>query len=159
MTNGLGVRRVESVSFRVLSTVKPVAEKVARFCQRGWQTLFRSGVTRGADGPQATLFSSLTVEDRIPADHPLRMILAPVNPILTARSPRFETLYGASVAAVAMLETLPPRQRCRTMGADKGYERAPPGSRRMSRRKSTPGKPRVRLAGGRRGMRRARSVS
>ena len=49
---------------------------------------------RGADEPQTTLFSYMSVEDRIPADHPLRTIHALVNPILTALSPRFETLYA-----------------------------------------------------------------
>jgi transposase len=49
---------------------------------------------RGADEPQTTLFSYLSVEDRIPADHPLRTILVLVNPILTALSQRFETFYA-----------------------------------------------------------------
>ena len=49
---------------------------------------------RGADEPQTTLFSYVSVEDRIPADHPLRTIHALVNPILTALSPKFEALYA-----------------------------------------------------------------
>ena len=49
---------------------------------------------RGADEPQTTLFSYVSVEDRIPLDHPLRTIHALVNSILTALSPRFETLYA-----------------------------------------------------------------
>ena len=49
---------------------------------------------RGADEPQTTLFSYVSVEDRIPADHPLRTIHALVNPILVTLSPRFETLYA-----------------------------------------------------------------
>ena len=49
---------------------------------------------RGADEPQTTLFSSVSVDDRIPADHPLRTIHALVNPILTALSPRFAVLYA-----------------------------------------------------------------
>jgi transposase len=49
---------------------------------------------RGADEPQTTLFSYVSVEDRIPADHPLRTIHALVNPILTALSPTFEALYS-----------------------------------------------------------------
>ena len=47
---------------------------------------------RGADQPQTTLFSYLSVEDRIPADHPLRTIHALSTPILTALSPRFDAL-------------------------------------------------------------------
>ncbi|MDZ7631969.1 MAG: IS5 family transposase [Gemmatimonadaceae bacterium] len=49
---------------------------------------------RGADQPQTTLFSYMSVEDRIPADHPLRTIHALVNPILAALSPKFEALYS-----------------------------------------------------------------
>ena len=49
---------------------------------------------RGADEPQTTLFSYVSVEDRIPADHPLRTIHALVNPILVALSPRFDSLYA-----------------------------------------------------------------
>ena len=49
---------------------------------------------RGADQPQTTMFSYLSVEDRIPAEHPLRTIHALVNPILAALSPRFSALYA-----------------------------------------------------------------
>lgn len=49
---------------------------------------------RGSDLPQTALFSYLSVEDRIPADHPLRTIQTLVNPILAALSPRFQTLYS-----------------------------------------------------------------
>jgi len=49
---------------------------------------------RGPDTQQTALFSFLSVEDRIPADHPLRAIQALVNPILAALSPRFQTMYA-----------------------------------------------------------------
>ena len=49
---------------------------------------------RGADEPQTTLFSYVSVEDRIPADHPLRTIHALVNPIFTTLSSRFDALYA-----------------------------------------------------------------
>ena len=49
---------------------------------------------RGADQPQTAMFSYLSVEDRIPADHPLRTIHALINPILAALSPRFSELYA-----------------------------------------------------------------
>ena len=49
---------------------------------------------RGADDLQTTLFSDVSVEDRTPADHPLRTIHALVNPILLTLSPRFEALYA-----------------------------------------------------------------
>ena len=50
---------------------------------------------RGADQPQTALFSYVSIEDRIPADHPLRTIQALVNPALTALSPRFQRMYAA----------------------------------------------------------------
>ena len=49
---------------------------------------------RGDDQPQTALFSYVSIEDRIPADHPLRTIQALVNPVLTALSPRFQTMYS-----------------------------------------------------------------
>jgi transposase len=49
---------------------------------------------RGDDQPQAALFSYVSIEDRIPADHPLRTIQTLANPILTALSPRFQTMYS-----------------------------------------------------------------
>ncbi len=49
---------------------------------------------RGADTQQTALFSFLSMEDRIPADHPLQAIQALVNPILAALLPRFQTLYA-----------------------------------------------------------------
>ena len=49
---------------------------------------------RGADPQQPILFSYLAIEDRIPADHPLRVIRALVAPILADLSPRFQQLYS-----------------------------------------------------------------
>lgn len=49
---------------------------------------------RGPDHPQTALFSYVAVEDRIPADHPLRAIQALVNPILAELSPRFQAMYA-----------------------------------------------------------------
>lgn len=51
---------------------------------------------RGPDHPQTALFSYLSVEDRIPADHPLRAIQALVNPLLGALSPRFQAMYATT---------------------------------------------------------------
>ena len=42
---------------------------------------------RGPEQPQSALFSYLSVEDRIPQDHPLRALRKLVDPILTALSP------------------------------------------------------------------------
>ena len=49
---------------------------------------------RGDDQPQTALFSYVSIEDRIPVDHPLRTIQTLVNPILAALSPRFQTMYS-----------------------------------------------------------------
>lgn len=65
---------------------------------------------RGSDHPQTALFSYLSVEDRIPADHPLRTIQALVNPILAELSPRFQILYSRlgrpSIAPERLLRAL-----------------------------------------------------
>lgn len=49
---------------------------------------------RGPDATPTALFSYLAIEDRIPADHPLRGIQALVNPILAELSPRFQAMYS-----------------------------------------------------------------
>ncbi len=49
---------------------------------------------RGEDEVQSTMFSYLSIEDRIPENHPLRTIQALVNPILEELSPRFEAMYS-----------------------------------------------------------------
>jgi len=49
---------------------------------------------RGPDHPQTAMFSYVSIEDRIPADHPLRAIHALVNPILAELSPRFHAMYS-----------------------------------------------------------------
>ena len=49
---------------------------------------------RGPDHPQTVMFSYVSIDDRIPVDHPLRAIQALVNPILAALSPRFQDLYA-----------------------------------------------------------------
>jgi transposase len=65
---------------------------------------------RGADEPQTTSFSYVSIEDRIPADHPLRTIHALVNPILVALSPRFEVLYARMGRP-----SLPPERQLRSL--------------------------------------------
>lgn len=49
---------------------------------------------RGHDHPQTVMFSVVSIDDRIPTNHPLRGIQALVNPILAALSPRFDALYS-----------------------------------------------------------------
>src|ERR671919_2992695 len=50
---------------------------------------------RGPDERQAVLFSYRSIEDRIPADHPLRAMRRLVDPLLVQLSPRFQRLYSA----------------------------------------------------------------
>lgn len=49
---------------------------------------------RGEDRQQDVLFSYLSTEERIPQDHPLRVMRALVEPCLAALSPRFDTMYS-----------------------------------------------------------------
>ena len=65
---------------------------------------------RGADHPQTTMFSYVSIEDRIPTDHPLRSIQALVNPILAQLSPRFQTMY-----ATLGRPSIPPERLLRAM--------------------------------------------
>jgi transposase len=65
---------------------------------------------RGADLRQSTLFSYVSVEDRIPATHPLRALQKLVNPILTALSPRFDALYATDGRP-----SIPPERLLRAM--------------------------------------------
>jgi transposase len=65
---------------------------------------------RGADQHQAAIFSYVSPEDRVPADHPLRVIRALVDPILVALSPRFDTLYASGGRP-----SIPPEQLLRAL--------------------------------------------
>ena len=52
-----------------------------------------SGVMRGADEQPGSMFSSVSLEARVPADHPLRAIRRITDRALTRLSPTFGTLY------------------------------------------------------------------
>ena len=65
---------------------------------------------RGTDGGQGQLFSYVSLEHRIPADHPLRARQALVEPILAALSPRFAALYAADGRP-----SIPPEQLLRAL--------------------------------------------
>jgi transposase len=65
---------------------------------------------RGPDERQAILFSYRSIEDRIPADHPLRVMRRLVDPLLIELSPRFQALY----AAVGR-PSIPPEQLLRAL--------------------------------------------
>jgi transposase len=65
---------------------------------------------RGPDERQTVLFSYRSIEDRIPADHPLRAMRRLVDPLLVELSPRFQELY----AAVGR-PSIPPEQLLRAL--------------------------------------------
>lgn len=50
---------------------------------------------RGHVDPQGPLFSYFSLEDRVPADHPLRSIKLQADAILRAMAPEFESMYAA----------------------------------------------------------------
>jgi transposase len=50
---------------------------------------------RGHVDPQSGLFSYFSVEERIPADHPLRRIKAQVEPVLASMGAQFDGMYAA----------------------------------------------------------------
>ena len=49
---------------------------------------------RGHVDPQDGLFTYFSVEERIPADHPLRRVKAQADAVLGAMSPRFDAMYA-----------------------------------------------------------------
>jgi transposase len=65
---------------------------------------------RGQDAQPASLFSYVHLEDRIPADHPLRVIRTLIDPMLAALSPRFDAMYSPngrrSIAPEKLLRAL-----------------------------------------------------
>lgn len=65
---------------------------------------------RGADQQQPVLFSYLSTEDRIPADHPLRVMRQLVEPILQELSPRWTALYAPTGRP-----SIPPEQLLRAL--------------------------------------------
>ncbi len=65
---------------------------------------------RGSDSQQSAMFSYISPEDRVPRDHPLRVIRDLVDPILVRMSPQFEWLYSRcgrrSIAPEKLLRAL-----------------------------------------------------
>ncbi len=65
---------------------------------------------RGEDSKQEAMFSYLSPEKRVPAEHPLRTIRAMVDTVLDELSPRFATLYAEvgrpSIAPERLLRAL-----------------------------------------------------
>lgn len=62
------------------------------------------------DERQAILFRYRSIEDRIPADHPLRAMRRLVDPLLVELSPRFQALYAATGCP-----SIPPKQLLRAL--------------------------------------------
>src|SRR3989338_6564803 len=65
---------------------------------------------RGQDAQQAALFSYVALEERIPADHPLRAIRALADRALAALSPLFSELYAPTGR-----ESIPPERLLRAL--------------------------------------------
>jgi len=65
---------------------------------------------RGADERQSSLFSFVGMEDRVPAEHPLRSILTMANQALEAIRPRLDRMYAStgrpSIAPEKLLRAL-----------------------------------------------------
>ncbi|HEY9421320.1 MAG TPA: IS5 family transposase [Thermoanaerobaculia bacterium] len=65
---------------------------------------------RGEDQRQSAMFSYLSLEQRVPANHPLRQLQPMVNEALAELSPRFEELYSRvgrpSIAPEKLLRAL-----------------------------------------------------
>lgn len=65
---------------------------------------------RGIERHQTQLFSYLSIEERIPTDHPLRMMQALMEPVLVELSPRFDALYAEDGRP-----SIPPEQLLRAL--------------------------------------------
>ena len=65
---------------------------------------------RGQDAQQAEMFSYVSLEERIPADHPLRSIRAMAELALSALSPLFSKLYAPTGR-----ESIPPERLLRAL--------------------------------------------
>ncbi len=65
---------------------------------------------RGPEPGQVVLFSFVALEERIPADHPLRALKALVEPVLAELSPRLSVLY-----APGGRPSIPPEQLLRAL--------------------------------------------
>jgi transposase len=63
---------------------------------------------RGADITQEALFSYRTLEERIPADHPLRQLRKVVDSLLTTMDADLDTLYAKTGR-----ESIPPERLLR----------------------------------------------
>lgn len=65
---------------------------------------------RGPEVSQSSMFSYLSIEDRIPQDHPLRAMRRLLDPVLAELSPRFAALYSKTGRP-----SIPPEQLLRAL--------------------------------------------
>ncbi len=61
---------------------------------------------RGLDEQTGLLFSDVSCEARVPADHPLRLIRAVVDEALDVLSPEFDRLYAGRIASFRMMAVM-----------------------------------------------------
>ena len=77
---------------------------------------------RGDDDQSGHLFSYLSPEQRVPADHPLRTIRLMTDDALRRLSPRFDAIY-----ATTGRPSTKPKPRCRAT-KDGGAKSTPPAA-------------------------------
>jgi transposase len=70
----------------------------------GWME--KNGVMRGAPDPQLAMLTTLSTEELIPADHPIRRIRAVVDVVLAELDDVFDAMYAAGGRASVPPETL-----------------------------------------------------
>ncbi len=70
-----------------------------------WGRIEKNGCMRGSTDPQLAMLTSLSTEDLIPADHPIRKIRVVVDTVLAELDPIFDAMY-----ATGGRRSVPPEQ-------------------------------------------------
>ncbi len=76
-----------------------------------WAGIEKNGGVRGTPERQLSMLSSLSTEDLIPPDHPIRRIRFVVDEVLAGMDGEFNAMYSTSGRRSVPPETLL-RQRC-----------------------------------------------